>query len=334
MNRLMEIRFLKEETMRFSNLALFVAALLAAQSAVAQPYPAKPIRFVIGFPAGSSVDVVPRMVLEEIRKNTGATIIVDNRPGALGTIGMDVVTRSEPDGYTLLASYSATHSSGPQLTKKPPAVDPIKGFTHIGGIFRFDVAVVVNPAEGYKSAQDLIEAAKRNPDKLSFGYGSATGQVAAMAFITAAGIKATGVSYKGQPPALNDLMGGQINFVAADIAVLVPHIRSGKLLALGIAAKQRSRIVPNVPTFAEAGVKDLELSGWVGVAGPLGLPPAVVDWWTKALTQAFSSKALNDQILATGLEPEPATGEAMQKLVRDQYDAWGKHIRAAKIELQ
>lgn len=316
---------------------IFVASaalLVGAAPASAQPYPAKPIRFVIGFPAGSSVDVVPRMVLEEIRKNTGATIVVENRPGALGTIGMDLVSKADPDGYTLLASASATHSSGPQLMKKPPAIDPIRGFTHIGGIFRFDVGVVVNPAQGYRSAQDLIEAARKNPDKLTFGYGSATGQVAAQAFLAAAGIRATGVSYKGQPPALVDLLGGQINFVAADIGVLVPHIKSGKLLGVGIASNRRSPIVPNVPTFAEAGVKDLELSGWVGVAGPAGLPNAVVDWWSKALTQAFANKALVEQIHGTGLEPETATGEAMQKLVRDQYEAWGKHIRAAKIELQ
>ncbi|MFN0164473.1 MAG: Bug family tripartite tricarboxylate transporter substrate binding protein [Burkholderiales bacterium] len=320
--------------MRISVIIVFVTALFGAPLAAAQSYPSKPIRFVIGFPAGSTVDVVPRMVLEEIRKNTGATILVDNRPGALGTIGMDLVTKAEPDGYMLLASASATHSSGPQLTKKPPAVDPIKGFTHIGGIFRFDVGVVVNPAQGYRNASDLIEAAKKNPDKLTFGYGSATGQVAAQAFLAAAGIRATGVSYKGQPPALVDLLGGQINFVAADIGVLVPHIRSGKLVGVGIASNRRSPIIPNVPTFAEAGVKDLELSGWVGVSGPAGLSPGVVDWWSKALTQAFSNKALVEQILGTGLEPETATGEAMQRLVREQFDAWGKHIRAAKIELQ
>lgn len=323
--------------MRFPALALCAAALFATQPAASQTsqaYPSKPIRFVIGFPAGSSVDVVPRMVLEEIRKNTGATIIVDNRPGALGTIAMDAVTRADPDGYTLLASASATHSSGPQMTKVPPATDPIKGFTHIGGIFRFDVGVVVNPAKGYKSVQDLVEAARRNPNALTYGYGSATGQVAAMAFNAAAGIKATGVSYKGQPPALNDLLGGQIDFVAADIAVLVPHIRSGKLIGVGIAANQRSPIVPDVPTFAESGVKGLELAGWVGVSGPVGLPADVIDWWNKALTQAFSSKELRDRILTAGLEPEPAIGEAMQKLVRDQYEAWGRHIRAAGIALQ
>ena len=108
----------------------------------------------------------------------------------------------------------------------------------------------------------------------------------------------------------------------------------GKLLGVGIASNRRSHILPNVPTFAEAGVKDLELSGWVGIAGPAGLPANVVDWWSKALTQAFTSKALVEQIHGTGLEPLPATGEAMQKLVREQYDAWGKHIRAAKIELE
>ncbi|MGH8764161.1 MAG: tripartite tricarboxylate transporter substrate binding protein [Burkholderiales bacterium] len=310
------------------------AALLGALPASAQQYPSKPIRFVIGFPAGSSVDVIPRMVLEEIRKNTGAVIIVDNRPGALGVIGMELVAKAEPDGYTLLASASATHSSGPQLTKTPSGIDPIKGYTHIGGMFRFDVGVVVNPAQGYKTVQDLVEVSKKNPDKLSFGYGSATGQVAAQAFIAAAGIKAQGVNYKGQPPALNDLLGGQINFVAADLAVLVPYIRSGKLVALGVASSKRSPVLPNVPTFAEGGLKDFEISGWAGVSGPAGLPPAVVDWWSKALTQAFSNKALNDQILATGVEPEPATGAAFHKLVQDQYAAWGKHIRAAKIELQ
>jgi tripartite-type tricarboxylate transporter receptor subunit TctC len=320
--------------MRLPAIALCAVALFGTQPATGQTYPSKPIRFVIGFPAGSSVDVVPRMVLEEIRKNTGANIIVDNRPGALGTIAMDAVSRSDPDGYTLLASASATHSSGPQLTKVPPATDPIKGFTHIGGIFRFDVGVVVNPSKGYKSVQDLIEAAKRNPNSVTYGYGSATGQVAAMAFNAASGIKATGVSYKGQPPALNDLLGNQIDFVAADIAVLIPHIKSGRLTAIGIAASRRSPILPDVPTFAESGVNGLELAGWVGVSGPVGLPEYVIDWWTKALTQAFSNKELRERILAAGLEPEPATGEAMQKLVRDQYEAWGKHIRAAGIELQ
>jgi tripartite-type tricarboxylate transporter receptor subunit TctC len=323
---------------RRSTLALLGAATLAAaarpRTVLAQAYPSRPIRYVVGFPAGSSVDVVPRMVMEQIRRDTGATIVVDNRPGALGVIAMEQVAKAEPDGYTLLASSSATHSSGPQLTKTPPAADPIRGFTRIGGIFRFDVGVVVNPSRGWKTTQDLVEAARRAPGKLTFGYGSATGQVAAMAFCAAAGVQATGVSYKGQPPALNDLLGGQIDFVAADIGVLVPFVRSGRLVALGIASDRRSPILPDVPTFAEAGIRDLLLSGWVGVSGPPGLPKDVVDWWSKALTQAFANKTLVDQILAAGIEPEPATGDAMQKLVRDQYDTWGRHIRAAKIEPQ
>jgi len=325
---------MEEIPMRIAVIGFCLAALFGAQTASAQQYPSKPIRFLVGYPAGSSVDVIPRLVIDEIRKNTGAVIVVDNRPGANGAIAMDAAARAEPDGYTLLASASATHSSGPQLTKEPPAVDPIKGFTHIGGIFRFDVGVVVNPAQGYKTVQDLIEVSKKDPEKLTYGYGSATGQVAAMAFAHVTGVKARGISYKGQPPALNDLLGGQINFVAADVAVLVPYIRSGKLLALGIASRKRSPIVPGVPTFAEVGVKDLELGGWVGVSGPPGLPAHVTQWWTKSLTQVFSNKAVVDKILAAGLEPEPATGEAFQKLVRDQYEAWGKHIRAAGIELQ
>lgn len=315
-------------------LITLAAALAIAAPAVAQQYPARTIRFVIGFPAGSSVDVVPRMILEEIRRNTGATIVVDNRPGALGMIAYDQVAKADPDGYVVIASTSATHSSGPQISKKPPAVDPITGFTHIGGLFRFDVGVVTNPAQGYRTWQDLVEASRKNPDKLSFGFGSATGQVAALAFNHVAGIKAVGVSYKGQPLALNDLLGGQIHYVAADVGVLVPHIRSGKLIPLGIASGRRSQVLPNVPTFAELGLKDFEISGWAGVSAPVGVPAAVTVWWTKALQEAFSSKALVEQVLSTGIEPEFATGEAFRKLVKDQYEVWGKHIRAAGIEPQ
>ena len=133
--------------------------------------------------------------------------MVDNRPGALGMISTDLAAKAPPDGYTMTSSSSATNSSGPQLAKIVP-YDPVKDFTHIGGVFRFDLMLVVNPAQGFKTVEELIAEAKRNPDKLTFGYGSATGQVAASSFNRAAGIQARGIAYKGQPLALNDLLGG------------------------------------------------------------------------------------------------------------------------------
>ncbi|MBI3372068.1 MAG: tripartite tricarboxylate transporter substrate binding protein [Betaproteobacteria bacterium] len=319
--------------MRSATIALCLAALIGAAEAIAQQYPVKPVRFLVGFSAGSTIDTVSRVVLEEIRRSTGATIVVDNRPGALGLISTDLAAKAAPDGYTLTASSSATNSSGPQLAKTVP-YDPVKDFTHIGGVFRFDLMLVVNPAQGFRTVHELIAEAKKNPDKLTFGYGSATGQVAASSFNRAAGIQARGVPYKGQPLALNDLMGGQINFVAADIGALMSLVRAGKLAALGVSSSKRSSILPAVPTFAELGLKDVELSGWFGMSGPAGLSPETTEWWARNISAALARKEIIEQFRAMGVEPDPQTGKAFQQFVREQYDVWGKHIRAAGIEAQ
>ena len=194
-----------------------VMAALAVSSAAAQDYPAKPIRFIVPFPAGSGIDSMSRVMLDEIRKASGATIVIDYKPGALGQIGTEFTAKAPADGYTVMVSSSATHSSGPHLAKSLP-YDALRDFTHIGRLSRFDVAMVVNPQAGYKSAADLIADAKRRPGKLSYGYGSGTAQVVAASFNHAAGIDVLGVPYKGQPPALTDLIGGQVQFVMADLA--------------------------------------------------------------------------------------------------------------------
>ncbi|TAK84125.1 MAG: tripartite tricarboxylate transporter substrate binding protein [Betaproteobacteria bacterium] len=319
--------------MRISRLFLITALVLAAGSATAQPYPSKPIRFIVGFSAGSSIDVASRVILEEVRKKTGAVIVVENRPGALGSIATGVVVKAAPDGYTLMPSSSATHSSGPQLMKAVP-YDPLKDFTQLAAIFRFDLLLMVSPNQPYKTVADLVAEGKKHPGKLNYGYGSATGQVAASAFSRAAGIETQGVAYKGQPLALNDLMGGQVNFVMVDVAATVPLVNSGKLLALGIASDKRSTIMPTVPTLAELGIKDVELSGWVGIAGPAGMFPEVVTWWTNQVTQALAQKEVVDRLHGMGLEPVTSglSGEAFAQYVRQQYDVWGRHIRAAGIK--
>lgn len=297
----------------------------------AQTYPSKPVRFVVGFPAGSTIDVVSRVVLEDIRKSSGANIVVENRPGALGMIAMESVARSPADGYTLAPNSSATNSSGPQLAKKA-YFDPIKDFTHIGGLFRFDLMLVVNPARGFKTVQELIAEARREPGKLNFGYGSATGQVVAAAFNRAAGIQAVGIAYKGQPLAINDLLGGQVQYVTSDIGAVHSLLRAGKLAGLGIAAKQRSAIFPNVPTFAEAGLADVELAGWVGMAGPAGLPADIVAWWSKNIGAALAKKEITDHFRNIGVEPDSQPVAAFNRFVGEQYEVWGRHIRAAGIE--
>jgi tripartite-type tricarboxylate transporter receptor subunit TctC len=311
---------------RFLWALLWVPVFAAAQS-----YPEKPIRFVVAFPPGSGTDTVARLYLEEMRKNTNATFVVDNRPGALGQIGTDAVAKAAPDGYTVMISSSATHSSGPQLAKKLP-YDVSKDFTHLALFAKFDVALVMNPAQPIKTVPQLVAEAKKKPDGLTFGYGSATAQVTAASFNRSAGIQVRGVPYKGQPLALNDLLGGQIDYVCVDLAAGMSHLKSGKLIALAIASPKRSSLLPAVPTFTELGIKDVELQGWVGVSGPANLKKDVVGWWNTQITRAAQSKELIERLHAVAFEPEALSVEQFNAFVKSQYDVWGARIRAAGIE--
>ena len=314
------------------NIKSFLGVLLCAPLlAAAQSYTDKPIHFVVPFPPGSGTDTVARLYLEEIRKATGATFVVDNRPGALGQIGTDAVAKAAPDGLTVMISSSATHSSGPQLAKKLP-YDVAKDFTHLAIFAKFDVALVMNPAQPVKSVKELVAEAKKKPDGLTFGYGSATAQVTASSFNRSAGIQVRGVPYKGQPLALNDLLGGQIDYVCVDLAAGMSFLKSGKLIALAIASPRRSSLLPSVPTFTELGIRDVELQGWVGVSGPAGMKKDVVDWWNTQVTKASRSKELIERLHGVAFEPEVLSVDQFNAFVKAQYDVWGARIRAAGIE--
>jgi tripartite-type tricarboxylate transporter receptor subunit TctC len=307
--------------------------VICAPSAFTQDYPSKPIRFVVAFPAGSGIDTMSRVLLDEIRKETNATIVVDNRPGALGQIGTEFTAKAPPDGYTVMISSSATHSSGPQLAKKVP-YDVLRDFTHIGRLSRFDVALMVNASQPIKSVHELIAAAKKAPDKLNYGYGSATAQVTAAAFNRAAGIEVRGVPYKGQPLALNDLLGGQIHYVMADLAVILPHVKSGRLTPLAIASPKRSLLLPTVPTLTELGVKDVELSGWTGISGPAGMAKDAVAWWSGQLNKALATQDFIERLHAIAVEGEPNSVEQFNGFVREQFAVWGQRIRDAGIPVE
>ena len=308
-----------------------IAVALTASVAHAQDYPAKPIRFIVPFPAGSGIDTTSRVMLDEIRKASGATIVIDYKPGALGQIGTEFTARAPADGYTVMVSSSATHSSGPHLAKSL-SYDALRDFTHIGRLSRFDVAMVVSPQAGYKSATDLVADAKRRPGKLSYGYGSGTAQVVAASFNRAAGIDVLGVPYKGQPAALTDLIGGQVQFVMADLAVIMPQVKGGRLDAVGLASAKRSPLLPNVPTFAEMGIRDVVLSGWIGISGPAGLPPQAVAWWSTQMNRLLASKDYIERLHALSIEGEPIEVEAFNQYVREQHQVWGQRIRDAGIK--
>ncbi len=313
--------------------AACAAALLAPLQAGAQAYPSKTIRFVVGFPAGSTIDNVSRVVLDDIRTRTSATIVVENKPGALGAIGGEQVVKSAADGYMLMANSSATNSSGPHLFKRSP-YDAIKDFTHLARTVRFDVIVVTSAAQPYPNMRALVDAAKAKPKALNFGYGSGTGQVVAAAFARAAGMDVVGVPYKGQPAAITDLMGGQVNFVASDLGAVLSHIRSGKLNAIAVASDKRSTILAGVPTTREQGLRDVELPGWIGVAGPAALPAEVVGWWNRQLGLSLAAPEVVERLKNMGMEPDLLTGEPLQRFVQEQYASWGRHVREAGIQAE
>jgi tripartite-type tricarboxylate transporter receptor subunit TctC len=315
-------------------IALAAATLVAATGASAQAYPAagKTIRFVIGFPAGSTIDNVSRVVLDNIRTRTGATLIIENKPGALGVLGVETVAKAAADGYTMMPASSATHSSGPYLSKAAQRFDALNGFTHVGRVVRFDVVVVTSAAQGYQTAGQLIAAAKANPTAVSYGYGSGTGQVVAAAFSRAAKIQVLGVPYKGQPPALTDLIGGQVSFVAADLGAVLSQVRAKNLTAVALVSDKRSTILSDVPTAKEVGLGGLNLTGWIGVAGPAKLPPEVVQWWTTQLNTAMAAPEVNERLRNMGVEPDLLTGEPFQRFVKEQHEAWGQQIREAGIQ--
>lgn len=310
-----------------------LVALACASSSLAQDYPNKPIRFIVPFPAGSGTDTFSRTLLEEMGKSTGASFVIENRPGALGQIGTDLVKKAAPDGYTVMISSSATHSSGPHLSKSVP-YDALRDFTQMARIVTFDVALFVAADGPYKSINDIVSIAAKTPEKVTYGYGSATAQVIAASFVKSANAKIPGVSYSGQPPALTDLIGGQTAFVCADLAVGLPHMKSGRLVPLAIAASKRSAVIPNVPTFTELGLKNVELQGWTGVAGPAGLPPNVVEWWNKNVNATVVRPEYTARLQALAVEAQPISVAEMNDMVRRQYEVWGTRIREAGIQPQ
>jgi tripartite-type tricarboxylate transporter receptor subunit TctC len=308
--------------------------LAAATLALAQGYPAKPIRFVVGFPAGSSIDTVSRVVLDDIRSRTGATIVIENRPGALGALGLENVMRAPPDGYTLMPSSSATHSSGPSLGLALQKLDPVRSLTHIARVARFDIIVVTRAGGPYPNAQALVDAAKAKPDALNYGYGSGTGQVSSAAFSHTAGVQVRAIPYKGQPAAVTDLIGKQIDFVSSDVGAILPFVKQGSLNAVAVLSDSRSALLPDVPTMAEAGLPAVVLSGWLGVDGPAKLPPEVVDWWSRQIKTSLDDKGVQDKMRTLGMEAWPSSGDAFGQFVKTEQARWSAHAKQAGIQAE
>jgi tripartite-type tricarboxylate transporter receptor subunit TctC len=304
-------------------------------AAAADAYPGKPVRIVVPFAAGGAIDIIVRAGAQQLSKELGQQMLIDNRPGAGGNIGADMVAKSAADGYTLLAGTSATHGVNPALYTKLP-YDARRDFVPIAHIAGVPNVLVVTPASGIRSLDDLVRQARANPGKLSYGSaGSGTSlHLAGELFRSEARVDLLHVPYKGAAPATTDLLGGQITMMFNTVPVALPLIRSGKLTALAVTARQRHFALPDVPTFAEKGYASIESSTWVGLFTPAGTPREIVDKVAQALERALRDKSVVDLLRQQGAEPQFMGADAFARYVESEIARWGSVVRAAGIKLE
>jgi tripartite-type tricarboxylate transporter receptor subunit TctC len=310
-------------------LVLFaVAAVVLARPAAAQDWPAKPIRAFIPFAAGSATDIIPRAVFDQLSPVLGQPIVVENRGGAGGALGVGEVTRAEPDGYTILADSSALTVAPWIVTDLP--YDTAKDLSAVIPLGKNGNVLVVNPAKGWKTAQDLVAAAKANPGTINYGsagVGTAT-HVSAERFRASAGFEATHIPYKGGAEALTDLLGGRIDFYFCPISTALPLIHDGRLTALAISTPTRASDLPDVPTTLEAGYPDSDYTVWYGVFMPAKTPRDIVQKFYRAATGVLQSPAMQQKLKQLAVDPFPMTPEQFDQYVAKDLDANGRLFQA------
>ena len=320
--------------MRYSTLdamALAVAFTLAC-TAAAQSYPAKPIRLIVDSSAGGGGDTFARVVAQGLSGVLGQQVIIDNRAGAGGNIGADLVAKAPPDGYTLLFVFTG-HVLNPTLYPKLP-FDTVRDFAPISLLATNESVLAVHPSIPAKSLAELIALAKKNPGKYTLGALSSSAQhLGSELFRFKAGIDLLFIPYKGNGPALTDLMGGQLDMAFNTVAITLPLIQAGKLRALAAAGEHRSRLMPDLPTMKEAGLPGFSFFGWYGIVAPARTPDAVVKRLSHALVQVVKLPDIVERVTAMGNEPVGSTPAEFDKFIRDEIPKWAKVIRDAKISL-
>jgi tripartite-type tricarboxylate transporter receptor subunit TctC len=311
---------------------LAALALAAASLAHAQSWPARPVKMIVPFPAGGPTDVLTRALAERLTAAFGQPVVVDNKPGAGGTIGSDFVAKSAPDGYTLLMATSSTHSIGPYLGKVP--YDPQKDFTPIVYVGKATNILVVTPTLGVHSVRELIDYARKNPGKLNYatsGIGSISHLTSEM-FAAMAGIKLTHVPYKGTQLSMPDLMSGQVAILFDSVLTAKPHLDAKRLLGLAVSSRERSPLVPAMPTVAESGLPGFDSWTWFGVFGPAGTPQAVIERMNAEMNRIISDPAIRERFTQLGFETTGGTPADFTSVVQGEARKWSKVIRDANVK--
>jgi tripartite-type tricarboxylate transporter receptor subunit TctC len=310
--------------------SLTLAALLATPGAMAQPFPSRPIRMVVPFPPGAATDMAARLIGQQLGTSLGQPVVIDNKPGAGGSIAAMEVIRSAPDGYTLLFSSNSAIASNVALLKNLP-YDPNKDFSPVAGTGETALVLLVKAGFPVKNLKELVGYVKEHPGKVTAGYGSSSSQISIAMLNKLAGIDTLPVPYKGIPLAVNDVLGGTLDYTFADIGNALTQVQGGNMRALGVTSPQRSPLVANVPAIAEI-LPGFDITAWFAIVGPAGMPRDVIDKLNAATTQALKAPGMRDKLAGIGLSPMPMAPERLRTFIATEIVMWTRLARDANIQ--
>ena len=313
---------------------LLLVAALACASVNAQDYPSKPIRYIVPFPPGGSSDLIARAIAPRMSEKMGQQVVIENRPGAGGMIGVDIVAKAPPDGYTIGLAAAGALSSNVHLYASMP-FNPEKDLAPVTMLAIIPFFLVAHPSQP-ATLKELIAAAKARPGALAVGYGGngSTMHLAGELFNMMAGVKLQPVPYKGSGPVSTDVLGGQVPLGVVDVPSAIAHVRAGKMRALAVTSKQRIVAAPEVPTFEEAGVPGYEAIGWFGTVAPANTPPSIIQRLQRETVAALQDPEIRKSALAAGAEPFTNTPQEFAALIREETRKWAEVVRIANIKLQ
>ncbi len=308
---------------------LILVSVTAASNAIAQPYPAKPIRMIVPYAPGGGVDIIARATAQELAKRIGQQVVVDNRTGAGGNVGSDAAARSAPDGYTLLMA-SPANTINPSLYTKMP-YEPMRDLAAVALIAQVPAVLVANRSLPVQNVKQLVALAKARPGALTYGSGGSgtTEHLAGEMFKAAAGIDMLHVPYKGGAQVLTDVMGGQIALMFVNMVGALPHVRGGKVKALAVAGATRSPSLPDVPTVVESGYKDFTVSVWWGVMGPSAMPREIINTLNREIVAGLASPEMKDRLQNMSAQPIGGTPEQFSAFFAAETKRWAPIVKAS-----
>ena len=314
-------------------IALAAATALIALPAAAE-YPERDIKVICGFPAGTGADTIVRYFSNELSKQAGKTVVVENRPGALSNIGAKAASMARPDGYTVLITPGNSTMAANQHLFKEKSFDPVKDFTPVYRLMKLTFMWTVDPKSPVNTLPELTALMKQKGDKGTYGFSNPFGRAAAELYKLRTGITAVGVGYQGTPDALRDMNGGNLDFIIGDSTFVIEQSKAGRMKLLAVTTAQRSALVPNLQSTAEAGVPDYDLSAWWGVWLPAGAPKDVVDKLAGMFSRIVAAPEARAFLATVGGEPFPGDGKALNDMTVAEIAKWGDIIRQAKIPPQ